>query len=132
MVTRLSLYMFLSLAVCSVTTGCGSADGPELANVSGVVTLDGQPLENAQVTFQPEHGRPSSGMTNREGKYQIQYTSDRPGAMIGSHKVLITTAIDLPDDTRAPERVPAKYNTNSELVREVQSGTNTFDFELSS
>jgi hypothetical protein len=129
MLARSSLILCLSLLACSFILGCGSS-GPPLGAVTGAVTLNGQPLENAQVTFKPETGRPSLGTTDQQGKYSLRFTQDEAGAMVGSHTVTISTAIDLPDDTRAPERVPAKYNTQSDLVREVKPGNNVFDFEL--
>jgi hypothetical protein len=48
--------------------------------------------------------------------------------------VRITTAIERENDkgiiVRARERVPAKYNVKTELVRDVKSGRNTIDFDL--
>lgn len=125
----------LSLAVMAVVlyvplVGCGGTDGQNLGTVQGTVTLGGEPLPNAQVVFQPANGRPSTAITNDQGKYELQYTSAEPGALTGSHQVTITTAIDLPDETRAAEKVPAKYNRQSDLVREVKAGKNTIDFEL--
>ncbi|MEX1039410.1 MAG: carboxypeptidase-like regulatory domain-containing protein [Pirellulaceae bacterium] len=121
----------LLLAACVLASGCNGSAGEGLASVEGTVTLDGQPLPNAQVIFQPAAGRPSTAITDAEGKYQLQYTMDQAGAEVGSHAVKVTTAIDQPDDTRASEQVPKKYNLESELVEEVEPGKNTIDFELS-
>lgn len=129
------VYLRVFLAVLAVAfilpqLGCGGADGPEMGDVQGTVTLEGQPLPGAQVIFQPTNGRPSTGITDDQGKYELQFTTDRSGALAGSHQVKITTAIDLPDDTRAAEVVPAQYNRQSDLVREVKPGPNTIDFDL--
>ena len=128
MAARLLLFAFLCLPLVSATVGCG--DGSRLATVTGTVTLNGAPLENAQVLFRPEQGRPSLGTTDSLGKYEIYYTMDRPGALVGSHTVSISTAIDQEDETLAPERVPSRYNAESELVRDIEPGNNVFDFEL--
>ena len=56
--------------------GCGGgvADQPELAAVSGQVTLDGQPLPNVILTFKPVgEGRSSSGVSDEDGNYSLQY-----------------------------------------------------------
>src|SRR5690606_23808547 len=45
--------LFVGLAAMLLLAGCGGADGPELASVSGTVTLNGQPLPHAVVQFQP-------------------------------------------------------------------------------
>ena len=78
--------------VCILTAaGCSSnpAIYPEVADVVGVVTLDGQPLEGATVTFAPEAGRASSGVTDSAGRYSLHYTGSIRGAMLGSHRVMI-------------------------------------------
>ena len=110
--------------------GGGAGDQPELGQVSGVVTLDGQPLPNATVEFSPEQGRPSIGKTDEEGHYELQYTQDETGAKIGPHKVRIRTFDYATPD--AAERVPAKYNEQTELTADVTPGSNTIPFELES
>lgn len=114
-------------------TGCG---GPSnVGGVEGVVTLDGKPLPNAMVQFQPETGRPSVGMTDAEGRYQLQYTADAAGAALGRHTVCISTGgkrmnAETGEIKVYPELVPAKYNTNTELTVEVKPGGNELNFEL--
>ncbi len=59
--------------------GCGpSSDVPKLAPVHGVVTMDGKPLANATVRFIPESGRPSVGVTDEQGRYELNYTDEQP------------------------------------------------------
>ncbi len=112
-----------------VIAGCGPDDG--LAIVTGTVTLDGNPLAGAVVQFQPVKGRPSTGMTNKQGEYRLAYTRDKTGALIGQHEVTISTA-DASEDFRAKEAVPGKYNTETQLVREVAPGNNDIPFDLNS
>lgn len=117
----------------SCWTGCSSS-GPELGTVSGTVTLDGQPLPDATVTFMPETGRSSSGRTDPEGKYELNYTFDRAGAVVGKHIVRITTAgksgAESPDPS--DEKLPARYHANTELKAAVERGHNEVDFDLTS
>jgi hypothetical protein len=126
-------YLALIL-LCPLVAGCGSGDG--LARVKGKVTLDGQPLEGATVKFQPtaEGGSPSSGITDADGRYELMYTFMTWGAMPGEHVVSIRTAGTYFDDQgneiERPERVPAKYNDQTELKRTVEPGRNTIDFKL--
>lgn len=112
--------------------GCSKGDLP-LAQVEGVVLLDGQPLANATVEFQPEEGaakgRPSIGETGADGKYKLRFSRDQWGAAIGRHKVLITT-YSPSGDGRFKERVPAAYNSNTTLVRDVEGRQNWLDFDL--
>jgi hypothetical protein len=116
-----------------LATGCGPG-GPEVAPVTGTVTLDGHPLDGALVEFTPRAGgRPSYGRTDDEGRYTLRYTDDRKGALPGEHTVRITTYLrSNPDDgvIGRPELVPARYNTKSELTRTVEPKKNVLDFEL--
>jgi len=116
-------------ALC--VTGC-SGDGPDRARVSGEVKLNGDPLPDADVEFQPDDGSPSYGTTDERGKYDLMYTRDKRGAMIGEHTVRITTSTSSTDaqgnDTKLPQLVPPKYNSG--LKKEVKPGKNKVDFEL--
>jgi len=78
---------FLTLAVSSlVLTGCGGGHVP----VTGVVTVDGKPVEGATVTFITEDGKQSaSGQTDSSGNFSLS-DSGKPGARPGSYKVIVT------------------------------------------
>lgn len=126
----------LSLAV-AVMVGCGGSDGPDLGTVEGKVTLDGNPLAKATVTYSPvDGGRQSFATTDDDGYYSLKHTPSRDGALIGKHKISITTATSTTnangDDVETPEKLPAKYNAETELEREVEAGSNEFNFELKS
>jgi hypothetical protein len=116
--------------------GCGGGGGPPLGTVSGFVSLDGEPLKEATVTFAPASGRPSQGMTDGEGRFTLDYTPGRPGAVIGEHRVRISTEgyVQRPDGTveERKERVPAAYNARSTLTATVQAGGNDCSFDLRS
>jgi len=113
--------------------GCGSGSG--VAPVSGTVTLDGTPLVDALVSFYPEEGRLSTGKTDSSGHYELVYTNDQMGAKVGKHTVKITTAVVEGEGGGKPpkEKVPAKYNTESQLTVDVTSGSNSnTNFDLQS
>lgn len=122
------------IALGLLLAGCGS-DG-DLARVKGKVALDGEPLEDATVQFQPtaEGGAPSSGKTDAKGRYELMFTFNARGAMPGEHVVSITTAETYFDEAgnerEREERVPAKYNRQTTLKRTVEPGANTIDFDL--
>ena len=105
--------------------------------VTGTVTLDGKPLPGATVIFQPEDGsRPSIGVTDESGRYELGYTQKVKGALVGKHRVSITTGQEGEDDSGETvivvEQVPVQYNVESQLVKEVTSGSNEIDFPLDS
>lgn len=120
----------LGLAV--VVAGCSPRTAVEVAKVSGTVTLDGKPLSDAIILFQPGDGRPSRGMTGSDGRYQLLYTADRAGAMVGTCGVTISTAIEDEEGRFAPERVPKRYFEPGALTVEVKRRSNVLDFDLTS
>ncbi len=112
---------------------CGSSDQPELGTVTGKVTMDGKPLAKFWVGFAPPEGRSSMDMTDEEGRYELLYLHDTPGAKVGPHKVAITTPEE--DEFGGEvknwrELIPARYNRQTELTAEVKSGRNEFNFDL--
>lgn len=126
---------WLGVVLGSLLAGCGGPEHPDVADVSGTVTLDGKPLAQASIMFQPTAaGRPSLGTTDENGNYTLLYLDGVEGAMLGSHKVVIRT--EQPGEDGQPplvkEKLPPKYHNRSELTAEVVAGGNTIDFPLTS
>jgi hypothetical protein len=116
--------------------GCGGS-GPELAPVTGVVTLDGKPVEGKQVSFTPktftpdtESGRSSVGFTDKDGRYELYYTAQKKGALITEHIVTIATPEGIYPPV--PENIPSKYRIDTELTAVVEDTNNVIDFPLES
>ncbi len=125
----LAILMLLSTALASV--GCWSnSDRPPLGKVSGIITVDGKPAPGLGVSFQPEGLRPSIGYTDENGRYELTYLRDIKGAAVGTHEVKINR-IGETEGTPA-KGLPARYNSETELTREVKSGSNEIDFDLES
>lgn len=64
------------------------------------------------------------------------YRLSQAGVALGTHTVRITTGGERPDPASGtmknyPELVPAKYNTASQLKKEIKAGDNEIHFELS-
>lgn len=111
--------------------GCRQS-GPTLAPVTGVVTVNGDPVPGVIVEFQPESpGSPSIGQTDSDGRYELRFSRKRWGALLGKHTVRVNFDHD-PDAGNPPPpfQIPAKYNAQSELTAEVKSGGNEYDFAL--
>lgn len=135
---RAILPTMLTLTILATISGCGgggpAADQPELAPVTGVVTMDGAPLPKAAISFQPTSGRASSATTDAEGRYELVYLRGELGAIKGNHVIRISTADEENDPMgdQGTETVPVKYNKKSKLEAIVEDGPNTIDFELTS
>ena len=121
-------------AVLCLLAGCGGDEAP-LAQVSGRVLFNGRPAP-AEVSFEPLRvdkapgGRVSTGFTNTRGEFELQFTADRRGAVVGRHRVLVRVL--RPPDTGAPKSLDdaARPLQVARLEREVRPGTNHFLFAL--
>lgn len=111
--------------------GCTNSTAPELGTVTGKVTLNGEPLPDATVVFQPESGRPSLAQTDSSGDYELMYTRTVRGALPGKHTVAIRTYRE--DDNGAvitKETLPAIYHEKTTLTATVEPKSNVVDFNL--
>jgi Carboxypeptidase regulatory-like domain len=83
--------------------GCGAGG---LSTVQGTVTLDGQPLPNATVTFLPASGKgqQARGVTDASGNFRLETFKPGDGAVPGEYKVIIQYTEGLsPEATTAPK-----------------------------
>ena len=121
-----------------LTAGCGkpAAELPPLGKVSGVVTLNGEPLPKAAIFFVPTDAedQASNAVTDETGRYELQFAGSHPGALIGSHRVEIRTGGEGYDDEgnffETRERLPPQYHSQSRLTAEVAEGSNELNFDL--
>ncbi len=88
---RRLIFLLVVLAV-----GCSNGQYP-LAPVSGTVTLDGEPLEGAEVVFAPMEndkttivGPASVGYTDQEGRFTLKTIKGGSGAVITNHRVSVS------------------------------------------
>ncbi len=106
------------MAVVGILTAAGCSSNPaiypEVADVVGVVTLDGQPLEGATITFAPEAGRASSGVTDSTGRYSLNYTGSIRGAMLGAHRVMIKKMVQ--DKAATPSKAEQLMDKATNLM----------------
>jgi hypothetical protein len=124
--------ILLTLAVV-FAAGCNPPPKgmPELAPVSGVVTLGGKPLAKATVVFTSVPGdKVSFGVTDDAGAYTLTHVGKHKGAPIGANSVVIKSQTDGPPAPNWKDPIPAKYNDKTELKADVTKGLNTIDFTL--
>ena len=91
-ISSLAILFLAGLFSISTLVGCGGSSSN--APVSGVVTLDGDPLSGIRVTFYPEPatgnsapGPYSTAVTDSEGKFSLVDRYENPGAMVWLHRV---------------------------------------------
>jgi hypothetical protein len=136
----------LPLALLLVT-GCGDKSSsvdllPRLA-VSGSVSLDGKPMPEGRIVFEPTadiKGPTAIAVADiKDGKYVIDRAQ---GPVPGKHKVAITSrpshtigVDDMPGTApkREAEKIPSRYNTKTTLTKDISADSpNQFDFEVTS
>ena len=116
-----------------LAVGCSApADLPKLAEVSGEIMMDGDPLPGVNVIFESPSGVVSYGATDAGGRYELTYRGPYKGAGIGENTVRIETALEAPSPGRWRDPVHFLYNAKSILTAEVTEGSNNFDFALES
>ena len=116
---------WFSFAVATfVVVGC--QQGVDLGTVEGKVTKNGQPQPNLWVHFEPATGRPGEGRTNRDGHFELSYTMNKKGALVGTNLVHIYSGGET--DSRDNELSPRKEIFSKEV--EVNPGANEFEFEV--
>ncbi|MCA9048218.1 MAG: hypothetical protein KDA89_05790 [Planctomycetaceae bacterium] len=98
----------LTFSVCLlVLFGCG--DGrPSLVPVSGSVTLNGEPVEGAQVGFEPQdmgdYNRPSVAVTDAQGNFTAGTYGTSDGMPVGTYRVSVFKK-------EAVGKLPENYNS---------------------
>lgn len=91
--TRIVSRSLLILASCCLLPGCGPgvpSDRPATYPVSGTVTMDGQPVANATLSFQlSDASRGAAGVTDDQGRYDLTTFEPGDGAVPGEYLVAI-------------------------------------------
>ena len=135
---RRALVALSGLFLVVALVGCG---GKQVVPVTGVVTLDGEPLADADITFDAIAG---GGLiyvakTDAEGRFSLKaFDSVATGAVAGDYRVSISTAKAVSptgvaeDMVFTSERVPAEYRNGRLRFVVPEQGTNNADFELTS
>jgi hypothetical protein len=125
-------WRFLGLLVMAALGGC--AREVPLTDVYGIVNLDGQPLFGVQVEFIPV-GEPGSSrlpvsraVTDARGHFSLMCENNKPGAVVGTHKVIVRYPIKQRNPSGPPPpppgpAIPAKYLSfgDTPLTVEVKS-----------
>ena len=127
--------VIFEMAWLMVAVGCG---GNGLATVTGVVRLDGEPIEGASITFVPEGPGPLAYASAASGgSYKLQ-TGSAEGVKPGNYVATVSHRRGRPSpgmtiaQIEALEIVPVRYTTAeaSDLRHKVAAGDNQIDLDL--
>jgi hypothetical protein len=137
-------FLPLLLAVCcAFTVGC-SKSPYELAEVTGKVSIDGQPFSEGKVMFAPvaksgeiNAGRPAFGKLTPDGTFTLGTYGPGDGAVIGEHWVTVIRLSPAPPpaiDGEKPATTASREFKRVVMPRRVTvvAGQNTIDVPLTS
>jgi hypothetical protein len=124
--------MFFVLICLPLLVGCGGK--PTLHAVTGKVTFKGKPIEGCKVILFPDvdtvdpdkHGF-GSGITDKEGKYEIKHPQGETGIRSGKYKVAFLYLVDskgkpIPADAK-PSEYPGGAKSPLQPIYEAPSST---------
>lgn len=126
------LVLSLVLAIGFLTSS-GCSKEPKIVPVSGMVTLDGQPLTYGHIQILPAGWRPASGKLDGNGRFTLTTTNVNDGCPIGTHPVVI-----LAGESITPEKTkwhaPSKYAdaSTSQLTVTITGPIDDLKIELTS
>ena len=104
----------IGFLICIVSGACGPAS-PEMGDVNGVVTFNGQTVSAGTVQFWPEDGRPARGSIHEDGTFTLTTFDSNDGALVGKHRVTIKA-------TRSDDSGPTIESTAAEISHFSQKG----------
>ena len=115
--------------------GCGG--DARMAEVTGMVTVDDNPLENGAIRFVPIDGKTqTTGGIIKDGHYTVLVPLGEMSVAISAPKIVGKRKLyDTPNSREMDiieEALPAKYNEETELRLEVKAGRMEKDFDLKS
>lgn len=130
--------ILISFIAGCLAGGCGGGSGRQ--PVWGTVSVNGAPLAQGTICFEPLAGEATmDGGVITAGNFRLLPEN---GLLPGRYRVRIYSGIPAPEpaggprqrygpDNPAPDIVPAKFNTNSELeVEVVAARANVLDLKL--
>ncbi len=147
MIPRLNVIQLTIALSFLFLSGCGDS---QFGRVEGTVTMKGNPVSGATVTFRcDDDGTISTGTTGEDGAFQLAVagTADKPGAKVGSHSIAVSSieVEKVKTDAKSgslgmmakskpavKSLLPDKYAdfSTSGLKFEVSKGGNVADFDL--
>jgi hypothetical protein len=127
--TTMLVHGLMAIAVAPL---CGCGDSlPERVPVSGIVTIDGQPLTLGQVTMAPANERASIGAIGPDGRFTLTCYKLADGVVPGTHPISVTAAEQI-DEFTVRWLAPKKYQDlkSSGLSATVDKPTADLKIEL--
>ena len=112
-------FAFAVLGCSFALLGCG----PSYVAVSGIVTLDGQPIEGAAVVFTSDDGTKTAvGMSDSTGNFTLS-SDGKPGVVPGSYKVTVSKSAMVAG--MSPAAAAEAGNADKDMIKSMIKGKGT-------
>lgn len=121
--------------VAGLAVGSGGCSGPltvkyEMVPVQGRVTIDGQPLANAEVILESMDGPRGFGVTDQDGRFTVVTRQFGPGLPAGSYRVLVGGSARTRIGSGDPVAIAMKYRETGVGRVTIGPGTGPLAFDL--
>lgn len=122
--------LFGAASLAAFIGGIGCDSGPRLIPVSGIVLIDGQPLQYGTVQVVPDGHRAAFGKIGSDGRFTLTTNEAGDGVVAGTHKVAVIASV-----AKGPSvtwHAPKKYidSSSSGLTLVVDKPTKEAKLEL--
>ena len=120
---------FAPLCVVTLFLGCGGPSNPKTYKVTGVVTLDGQAVEAANVSFVPREAKSglsaAAGTTDASGKYELTSFVANDGVMEGDFDIKVAKYVSKDGKVQEAPEADAKQPDGSQGMEGYSINPNT-------
>lgn len=135
---RIRLWQLFVVVTIAAVVASRFPSPPPLARVTGVVTLDGEPLPGGTVVFFSKHelGVNAVGRVGPDGSYDLWAHEAGRGASVGENEITIQpppSNVSFPGGGRQFDiLIPRKYarRETSGITEVVRAGVNTINIDL--
>lgn len=119
--------------------GCGGGEAVHEVEVTGKITIDGQPIDQGSISFVAADGvARTGGGVIKDGKYIARVAPGEKKVMVLGNRVVGTEPLyqgvpDSPTREKLETVTPPAYNAahQTPLTATINDGPQTLDFELS-
>ena len=129
--------VMVAFSVFVMGCGGGASDAPKLVPAEGKLTIDGQPAgAGISVAFVPNgskgtKGPQSSGVTTAGGAFVLHGTDNKPGAVVGHHRVTVNCPFSVTQGSSATGAAPTASGTPCEIAQQFRDvATTTLAVEI--
>jgi hypothetical protein len=126
---------------CGLLLIAGCGESSKMAEVSGTLTRNGNPVPYLTVHFVPFSGRSSWGLADEKGRFSLKQDNKIEGAVVGMHKVWVDWRPRSPQEEMEPknakkpaelDKIKEKYGSESvsPLKIEITKDVNNLEIKL--